>query len=215
MILYPQYISNNPVKVISAAELWPEIKARTTCLEPEQFKPFYDAILSFPVIHRDCYLFALFQGLRPDEAHGLRWADVNLDKALLDLTWKESETKHRGILPLSRQSIEILKRRQDAMREDDVWVFPSTCDRSKEGHIVLRADQLGKKTGLDITPHSLRRTFTTVGERLKLRREDINLLTNHVDQSILGKHYSRIGGGRSASTTPQSATKLRFVDTWF
>jgi hypothetical protein len=33
-----------------------------------------------------------------------------------------------------------------------------------------------------------------VGERLKLRREDINLLTNHVDQSITGKHYSRIGG---------------------
>jgi integrase len=193
MLLYPQYIRLNPVKVISAAELWPEIKARTTCIEPEQFKIFHDALLSFPAIHRDCYLFTLYQGLRPDEAHSLRWEDVHLEKKLFDLTWKDSETKHRGILPLSRQSVEILKRRESVMQKTDVYVFPSSAKKSKNGHITLRADKLRPKSGLDITPHSLRRSFTTVGERLRLRREDINLLTNHIDQTVTGKHYSRIG----------------------
>lgn len=193
MVLYPQYISLNPVKVITSAELWPEIKARTTCIEPEQFKTFHDALLSFPAIHRDCYLFALYQGLRPDEAHSLRWDDVNLEKKLFDLTWMDSETKHRGVLPLSRQTMEILNRRKAAMREGDVYVFPSESGKSKSGHLTLRSDKLRTKTGLDITPHSLRRSFTTVGERLRLRREDINLLTNHVDQTITGKHYSRMG----------------------
>jgi len=193
MIIYPQHVSKNPVKVISDAKLWPEIQARTTCLEPEQFKTFHDTLLSFPAIHRDCYLFALYQGLRPDEAHSLRWVDVDLEKKQFDLSHKESATKHRGILPLSRQTIAILERRKAAMQEGDVWVFPSETGRGKHGHLTLRADKIKTKTGLDITPHSLRRSFTTVGERLRLRREDINLLTNHIDQSITGKHYSRIG----------------------
>jgi integrase len=193
MILYPQHIDRNPVKVITDAELWPKIKARTTCIEPEQFNLFFQALMHFPPIHRDCYLFALYQGLRPDEAHSLRWEDVSLEKQLFDLTWMDSATKHRGVLPLSRQSLEILVRRNNTRLEEDVFVFPSENERSKSGHITLRADKLRAKSGLDITPHSLRRTFTTVGERLRLRREDINLLTNHVDGTVTGKHYSRIG----------------------
>ena len=193
MILYPQFIVRNPVKVISDADLWPEIEARTTCLEPEQFTTFHDALLGFSVIHRDCYLFALYHGLRPDEAHSLRWEDVDLNKKTFDQSWMDSETKHRGLLPLSRQSESILKRRWDAKQKDDVYVFPSESGKSKSGHVMLRADKLRSKTGLDLTPHSLRRTFTTVGERLKLRREDIDLLTNHVDRTVTGRHYVRIG----------------------
>ena len=193
MILYPQHINRNPVKVISDANLWPEIEARTTCLEPEQFTTFHEALLGFSAIHRDCYLFALYHGLRPDEAHSLRWKDVDLKKKTFDQTWMDSETKHRGLLPLSRQSEAILKRRWDARQEKDIYVFPSESGKSKSGHVMLRADKLRTKTGLELTPHSLRRTFTTVGERLKLRREDIDLLTNHVDRTVTGRHYSRIG----------------------
>ena len=194
MILYPQHISRNPVKVITDAELWPEIKTRITCIEPEQFKVFYDALLSFPAIHRDCYLFALYQGLRPDEAHSLRWADVNLEKGSFDLTWKDSKTKHRGELPLSRQTAAILRRRQDVMQDGAVYVFPSGSGRSNSGHVMLRADKLRVKTGLDITPHSLRRTFIQIGERrLKIARESVKLLTNHVDRSVHGEHYAHIG----------------------
>ena len=42
----------------------------------------------------------------------MRWADVDLEKAPFDLTGKDSETKHRGILPLSGQTMKILNRRQ-------------------------------------------------------------------------------------------------------
>lgn len=194
MILYPQHISKNPVKVITNADLWPEIKARTTNIEPEQFKQFHEALLSFSAIHRDCYLFALYQGLRPDEAAGLRWADVDLEKATFDLSYKDSQTKHRGMLPLSRQTVAILKRRAEVKQDDDVYVFPSETGRSKSGHVTLRADKLGVKTGLEITPHSLRRTFIQIGEkRLRLRREDVKFLTNHADNSVHGGHYAHLG----------------------
>jgi len=131
MILYPQHVSRNPVKVITVAELWPKIKARTTRIEPEHLKTFYHALLSFPAIHRDCYLVTLYQGLRPDEAHSLRWQDMNLEERLFDLTLMDSETKHRGVLPLSRQTVKILTRRQAGRREGEVYVFPSESGRSK------------------------------------------------------------------------------------
>lgn len=193
MILFPQYISRNPVKVITDAELWPEIKTRTTFINPEQFKVFHDALLSFPAIHRDCYLFALYQGLRPDEAHSLRWEDVDLEKKLFDLTWKDSETKHRGALPLSRQTAEILRRRHNVRQEGSIYVFPSGSGRSSSGHVMLRADKLRAKTGLDITPHSLRRTFIQIGEkRVKIARESVKFLTNHLDRSVHGEHYAHL-----------------------
>ena len=71
-------------------------------------------------------------------------------------------------------------------------LFPSDWRTNKRGHITMRAEKLKKRTGLDLTVHGLRRSFITTGERLRLRREDINLLTGHIDNSVTGKHYSKL-----------------------
>jgi integrase len=57
---------------------------------------------------------------------------------------------------------------------------------------MLRADDLKSRTGLDLTVHGLRRTFISTGERLRLRREDINWLTGHTDNTVTGKHYTKL-----------------------
>ena len=58
---------------------------------------------------------------------------------------------------------------------------------------MLRADKLRPKTGLEITPHSLRRTFIQIGEkRLKTARESVMLRTSHVDRSVHGEHYAHL-----------------------
>jgi integrase len=90
--------------------------------------------------------------------------------------------------------MKILSRRRDVAKEDAVYVFPSVSGRSSSGHVMLRADKLRAKIGLDITPHSLRRTFVQIGEkRLKLARESVKFLTNHVDHSVHGEHYAHLG----------------------
>lgn len=75
--------------------------------------------------------------------------------------------------------------------EKNPFVFPSinANHASKTGHVALKADLLQYKTGLKLTVHGLRRSFTTTGEKLKLRRQDIDKLTNHADGSVTGKHY--------------------------
>ena len=39
-----------------------------------------------------------------------------------------------------------------------------------------------------LTVHGLRRTFITIGRKLKIF-EDTDRLTNHIDSSVTGKHY--------------------------
>ncbi|HTY20375.1 MAG TPA: integrase family protein [Geobacteraceae bacterium] len=191
-ILYPQYITRNPVKVLSDAKLWGERQAREDCLEAGQFKAFYDGLLQFTPIHRDAFFFALYQGLRPNEAQSIRWEDIDLEKKTAFIRHETEHSKRSYTIPLSKQTMEIMKRRNEAREEGNPFVFPSDWRTNKRGHVTLRAEKLKERTGLDLTVHGLRRTFITTGERLRLRREDINLLTGHIDSSVTGKHYNRI-----------------------
>lgn len=192
-ILYPQFISRNPIKILSRAEMWAKIAPREECLEPQQFKVFADALLrKFNPVHRDCYMFALYHGIRPQEAYSLKLSKVDMENERVTLVHETQTSKRTYTVPMSRQSKAILKRRIEAAVEEQECVFPKQGPRNKHDHLILRADDLKKKTGLNLTVHALRSSFITTGERLRLRRQDINLLTGHADQTVTGKHYVRL-----------------------
>ena len=166
------------------------MKGRDDCLEPDQYPVFAEGLLSITPVHRDCYLFALYHGVRPKEAYSLEWSNVDFIKGTSTFQHGTEKSKRSYTVPLSAQSRVILERRQEAATEGELYVFPKQSARNKHGHLMLRADDLKNKTGLEISVHGLRRSFITTGERLRLRREDINLLTGHIDGSVIGKHYS-------------------------
>ncbi len=80
--------------------------------------------------------------------------------------------------------------------ESIVWVFPSAAlsrvGSGRRKYVRLMASSLRRVTGLQITIHGLRRSFITIGRRLK-RYEDTDRLSNHVDGSVSGKHYDGTG----------------------
>lgn len=188
-VKYPAAVPSNPCSAITDAGLWPKTRRRTDCLKGNEFLIFRRGIETFNEVTRDCLLFALYHGLRNIEAASLRWESVDLEQRTLTI----AETKNGKPLqvPLSRQSTAILERRQAENPPGGPHVFPSLNAHhpSKAGHVTLRATMLKYYTGLDITVHGLRRSFITAGERLKLRRQDIDKLTNHTDGSVTGQHY--------------------------
>lgn len=190
-ILYPHFVGRNPVRVLSNAKMWVRLEERDDCLDPKQFKIFADALLTSTAAHRDCYTFTLLHGIRPAEAYSLKWDEVDFEKDVVTFRHVTERSKRTYTAPLSRQSKAILKRRQEAASEGDVYVFPKQNSRNKHDHLMLRSDDLKSRTGLDLTVHGLRRTFIKTGERLRMRREDINNLTGHADQSVTGKHYAK------------------------
>lgn len=189
LIRHPGAISVNPLNVLRLGKHMKKIEARTEKLDGNDFKTFLEGLQKFNEITRDCYLVCLYQGLRSEEAASLKWDHVDLDKQVLRIP----DTKNRNPLhvPLSRQSLAILKRRKEQNPEGSPFVFPSLprpqC-LNKTGHVRLMAAELRAKTGLQITVHGLRRTFITTARRLKIF-EDAERLTNHVDNTVTGKHY--------------------------
>jgi len=177
-IKWPKAIKNNPFKVIAASNIQSEIKVRTDCLRGDDFKTFYDKISGFNEITRDAYLFCLYHGLRPTaETASLRWEWIDLNQQIMSIP----DTKNRLplVVPLSRQSFQILNRCQ-ARKIDSPFVFPSVReDINKTGHVRLQAQALKYRTGLDLTVQGLRRTFITVARSLRLYHE-ADKLTNHL-----------------------------------
>ena len=190
MILYPAAVERNPCRVLSQAKLWPKAKARTDCLKGSDFKQFHDGIQAYNEATRDALLFCLYQGCRNKEAAALRWEHVDIETAVLRIP----DTKNYAALhvPLSSQSVTILRRRLAANPEGCPFVFSTAkAHLNKTGHVVLTSQSLRERTGLPITIHALRRSFVDIADnKLKLRREDVDRLINHVDRSVTGRHYS-------------------------
>jgi len=190
-VKYPATIPLNPFRTLRGNGLMAKIREREECLQGSDFKIFFEGIQGFNPVTRDCYLFALYQGMRSTEAASLRWEHVDLaNKAIRVPDTKNRETLH---VPLSRQTAEILERRKKANVEQSPWVFPGQRkDLNKTGHVRLVSADLRSRTGLKLTVHALRRTFITTGRKLKLF-EDTDRLTNHVDGTVSGKHYDQTG----------------------
>lgn len=192
---YPGTLKSNPLAILTSrhVNVMKKIEPRHECLiydaekKRNDFKSFYEGMQKLTEVRSDLYQFTLFTGLRRMEATPLQWNQVDLAHA--ELRIKDTKNRNELHVPLNRQAMAILKRRRTTVDESCPWVFCSTKGAiNKTGFSVMRADNLKRVTGLDITVHALRRSFITIGRKLK-RREDTDLLTNHVDSSMAGKHY--------------------------
>ncbi|GFO68471.1 integrase [Geomonas limicola] len=192
-VKYPAVFDRNPFAVLTmpGMNIMKRINARSECLQGGDFQQFYQRIQSFHPAIFDCLLICLYHGLRRAEAEGLRWQYVNLEKREMRIP----DTKNRQALhvPLSQQTWEILNRRKELADGWNPYVFPTVRDDiGKTGHVQLSPATLRDRTGLEITVHALRRTFITIGRRLKLHA-DTDKLTNHIDSTVAGKYYDATG----------------------
>ncbi|MBD9613585.1 site-specific integrase [Pseudomonas sp. PDM02] len=134
----------------------------------------------------DLVMFLMLTGARIGEASALTWDRVNLD----DGWWHIPDPKNSNPvwLPLSTQAIELLTTRQRV--KGSTYVFTSW---GKSGHLKDPRDtmkNLSAVAGTKITPHDLRRTFTTVGvASCSIDLHKIELLTNHVPRGVTARHY--------------------------
>jgi integrase len=134
----------------------------------------------------DLIMFLVLTGARIGEASALTWDRVNLDEGW----WHLPDPKNRNPvwLPLSTQALELLKTRQRV--NGSPYVFTSW---GASGHLKDPRDTMKKVSGVagtKITPHDVRRSFTTFGvANCGVDLHKIELLTNHVPKGVTAKHY--------------------------
>jgi integrase len=144
----------------------------------------------------DLVQFILLTGARRNEGAALEWRNVHLEEDAANCSWHIEDPKNKNpiTLPLSSQAVAVLKARKAADDRAPVrskFVFPS---RGKTGHIMdTRAplERFSVVIGMDrLSAHDLRRTFVTTGVKAcRLDIAKLELLTNHVPQTVTTRHY--------------------------
>jgi integrase len=163
---------------------WNKENRRTSVIAAADLKDWYERVEALEnEVRRDYLRFALFSGLRKENAAEPRWEHVDWERRVLRIP--EPKSGKPFDLPLSTYLLALLKARKKAnavLAPESPWIFPAARG---EGHIVevrlhggadrakAPADEKRYKT------HDLRRTFITVAESLGISRESRQLLVNH------------------------------------
>jgi integrase len=185
-------ITDNPVDVLY--KKWNIVRPRTSRIPDSRVGAVWqflqtareEAYNRDTLASIDLVTFLLLTGARIGEASSLTWDQVNLDERW----WHIPDPKNSNPvwLPLSSEAVRILKSRQRV--EGSPFVFTSW---GKSGHIKDPRDtmkRLSTVARMKLSPHDLRRTFTTIGvASCGIDLHKIELLTNHVPKTVTVRHY--------------------------
>lgn len=185
-------LTDNPVDVLY--KKWAPLKPRTSRVPDSKV----GAVWSFLTKAReqaynrdtlasiDLVMLLMLTGLRIGECSELTWDRVNLEEGWIHIP--DPKNSNPVWLPLSTQAVQLLKTRQRV--KGSPFVFSSW---GKCGHIRDPRDTMKKVSevaGTKITPHDLRRTFTTIGiANCGIDLTRVELLTNHVPKGVTARHY--------------------------
>ena len=185
-------IDTNPASGIGMAFEKPK-KQNMPTLRPEELpKLMRSLIMSNLSVPTRCLIeWQLLTLVRPSEASGTRWAEINLDAKLWTIPAERMKAKREHIVPLSPQALEILEVMKpiSAHREQ---VFPSRNDpkqamNSQTANAALKRIGYGGK----LVAHGLRAIASTCMNEAEFNPDVIEAALAHIESNDVRKAYNR------------------------
>lgn len=170
-------LPRNPVDRLKRQ--WHRLDRRDRHVRAEELPVFFQAALALPsAIQRDLVLLGLFTGLRDREASGLQWREIDLTQRIIQLPASRMKAHRPFQLPMNDVVYGLLVARR-ALGNDGPFVF---AGNSKAGHaksFTFALRQIHAATGIQSSPHDLRRTFATVAAQCEIAPLAMKLLVAH------------------------------------
>lgn len=182
----------NPASGIGMAFEKPK-KLNMPTLRPEELpKLMHSLVMSNLSVATRCLIeWQLLTLVRPSEASGTRWAEIDLQTKLWKIPAERMKAKREHIVPLSSQAIEILEVMKpiSAHREH---VFPSRNNpklsmNSQTANAALKRIGYGGK----LVAHGLRSIASTAMNEAALNSDVIEAALAHSDRNEVRKAYNR------------------------
>jgi integrase len=178
--------------VANEIKLFPE-QRRERYLDASEMPRFLAALnADLSETYRDALLMLLLTAQRRESVLSMRWADVDLQRAV----WTIQRTKAGNIheVPLTDHVAAILARRRAAAEPEAVYVLPAT---SATGHAAdpipaLKRVCKAAKIGGRFTPHDLRRTWATWAGETGVDTAIIKRALDHSDKGDITAIYRKI-----------------------
>lgn len=185
-------IDANPASGVGMAFEKPK-KQNMPTLRPEELpKLMRSLIMSNLSVSTRCLIeWQLLTLVRPSEASGARWAEIDLGAKLWTIPAERMKAKREHIVPLSSQALEILEAMKpiSASREH---VFPSRNDpkqsmNSQTANAALKRMGYGGK----LVAHGLRSIASTAMNEAGLNPDVIEAALAHSDKNEVRRAYNR------------------------
>jgi site-specific recombinase XerD len=193
------YIDRNPMRRIESPERDDKMGP---WLRPEQDLAMQDAIVS--PVERAVVTLLRYTGLRVSEACALRWSDLDIDAGTLKV--EKSKTKSgRRTIPLPATLIPQLRAWQRYLEARGMYAPGGFVLATKNGtgmapQFVWRVvKRVGERAGLDVSPHTLRRTYGSALINNECRLEVVSKALGHANTTVTEKSYAELTAERIAS----------------
>lgn len=183
---------DNPVEVLH--KKWTPLQPRKTRIPDAKVGAVWSSLQQWrayaynrdTLASIDLVTFLLLTGARIGEASALTWDRVNLDEGW----WHIPDPKNSNPvwLPLSTQARELLTTRQRVKGSKFVFASWGECGHIRDPRDTMK--NVSEVSGLHLSPHDLRRTFTTIGiANCGIELFKVELLTNHIPKTVTERHY--------------------------
>ncbi|MBD9642052.1 tyrosine-type recombinase/integrase [Pantoea sp. PNT02] len=185
-------IDANPASGVGMAFERPK-KQNMPTLRPEELpKLMRSLVMSNLSITTRCLIeWQLLTLVRPSEASGTRWAEIDFDLNLWVIPAERMKAKREHIVPLSKQALDILEimRPLSANRQ---YVFPSR-NKPKEPMNSQTANAALKRIGYGgkLVAHGLRSIASTALNEAGFNADVIESALAHSDKNEVRRAYNR------------------------
>ncbi len=185
-------IDANPASGVGMAFEKPK-KQNMPTLRPEELPSLMRSLVrsNLSVSTRCLIEWQLLTLVRPSEASGARWAEIDLDAKLWTIPSERMKAKREHIVPLSPQALEIL----DVMKPISAHrehIFPSRNDpkqpmNSQTANAALKRIGYGGK----LVAHGLRSIASTAMNEAQFNADVIEAALAHSDKNEIRRAYNR------------------------
>lgn len=185
-------IHHNPLAGISKAFEAPS-KTNMPTLRPEDLPKLMTALntASIKIVTRCLLEWQLHTMVRPGEAAGTRWGEINFGKKLWTIPPERMKKKREHIVPLTEQALRLLELIKPISGHRE-YVFPG--DRNPKSHVnestanmALRRMGFHKK----LVAHGLRSLASTILNEQGHDPDIIESALAHVDKNGVRRAYNR------------------------
>lgn len=137
-------------------------------------------------------LFMADSGLRRSEVINLNWEDIDFMSGLVKIKRGKGGKARSTVIGATTRRMLLAHRRTLGNPANDSPVFPSKHGTRFTGTgVLLIFRRLSKKTGIHITPHALRRTFTILSLRAGMDVLHLQALGGWSDLEMV-QHYAQM-----------------------
>ena len=185
-------ITSNPLSGINQAFQAPQ-KQHLPTLKPEQLPILMQAlsIASIKITTRCLIEWQLHTMVRPSEAAGTRWSEIDLENNLWEIPAQRMKRKKQHVVPLSPQSLALLELMKPISSNSE-FVFPSDRNFKKHTHPATANTAL-KRMGFhnQLVAHGLRALASTTLNEQGFDYDVIETALAHTGSNEVRNAYNR------------------------